>query len=84
MEVTYSNEQFYMIILLITWLFLILKMEDDKLFGIFQLFIGMPLSLWIFGIAYWNTLTYGYLIGGAFMFTALLCFVSILWHKNKK
>lgn len=77
-----DNAQFFLLFLTGVWAFLVSKMKDDKIFGLFQLFIGIPLSFMIFGISYFSSITYGYLIGGAFLFTTCILFVSILWRKK--
>jgi len=80
-----DNTQFYLIILLSVWLYLIgiWAKETDRgmIFGIIQLFIGLPLSFIIIGIAYYQTIYLGYLIGGAFLFTTVFIPIIELWRK---
>lgn len=81
---TVDNFQFCLLIMLGLWIFLISKVNDDSLFGILQIFIGLPLCVLISGYAYLNALTYGYMLGICIILVSLLVLAFSYWKNPDK
>lgn len=81
---TFNEFQFCLLIMLGLWIFLISKVNDDSLFGVLQIFIGLPLSVLIGGYAYLNSLSYGYMIGICILLISLLVLFFAYWKKPSK
>jgi hypothetical protein len=81
---TFNEFQFCLLIMLGLWIFLISKVNDDSLFGVLQVFIGLPLSVLVGGYAYLNSLSYGYMIGICILLISLLVLFFAYWKKPSK
>jgi hypothetical protein len=81
---TVDNFQFCLIIMLGLWIFMISKINDDSIFGVLQIFIGLPLSALVGGYAYLNSLTYGYMITSCITVISLLVLFFAYWKKPNK
>jgi len=60
---SFDESQFYLLLIFSLWLFLLLGSEKKPILALLQLLVGIPLGSLCLTIAYFGTITYGYLIG---------------------
>lgn len=80
----FDNFQFSLLILLSIWIFFLSQIKNDDIFGLFQLFIGLPLCSMMGAYAYLNSLPYSYFVSLAILIVTLLSLAFVYWKPKKK
>lgn len=60
---SFDETQFYLLLMFSLWVFLLLGSEKKPILALLQLLVGIPLGSLCLTIAYFGTISYGYLIG---------------------